>query len=188
MRIFLASFLLLLSACTVVPSSVHEGQAFGFQGIVTDSLEVDATVPGFGTSTSDVEDVAAFGVHYEAFNSESTSILMGLTRREYDDADSTELSVGARMYLIPDSNIQPFLQGAFAGSSGWEDNGIESDAYFSAGVGAGAAWFFSPNSSAEFGLRYDTSVVAPEFEDPIFGTTEKALRGTTRWVGISFYF
>ena len=186
MRLLVIFSLLALASCSVVPNSVHQGQSIGFEGMLYDSLDVETTVSG-STSTANVDDASSFGIRYEAFNSESTSILFGLTSREYDLADATELSIGARMYTSPDASLQPFFQGTFAGSSGWDIGGITSDTYFSAGIGAGVAWFFSPNSSAEVGLRYDTFVVAPEWTDTGV-LTEQDISGTSGWFGISFYF
>ncbi len=186
MKSFLPLCFLLLQSCSVVPSSVHSGQALGLTGMVFDDLQAEITGLGY-TNSEDLDSSSSMGIRYEAFSSSSTSLLIGVESVDLDGRDSWELSLGWRWYSMADQAFQPFLQMGFFGSDGQKIDGTKTSAYGGVDAGAGVAWFLSGSAAVEAGLKYGRTLVNPETDLP-GNSIETELSGLEGWVGLSFFF
>ncbi len=175
-------------SCATHDTAVRGGYALAITGAVFDDTTTSVSGVDADTELSDI------GLRVETFTGPESSFYAGLHFREYDvkgqagKADGNELHLGGRYYLMPDQPLQPFLQGGFFYGDGLSLKGTsDSDGYAGLAVGGGATYFLAQSALVEAGLRYDKTLMHPEFSSG-GSTTEFEIDGWSAWLGLGISF
>lgn len=155
---FSLASVLLLFGC-----SIGETQSLMVNTMAYDDLQGEVAFLGY-TSTGDFVEPTSFGIFYETTTDESTSYLLGVESRDYDDAKGTELSLTHRNYFSTSPALRPFMDLGLRYGLGLDLVGFDSDGYagyrLAAGVRFGLA---STPAFLEASVAYEGTVLNPEW-------------------------
>lgn len=141
---------LLLPACQSMSAGVLalEGRA-----IVIDDASLDESDLGSAFQEEDV-DVTGYGAQL-ALMTPIVDLLAAVDKRDYEDADSTELSLGARRRVLEIWRFHPYVEGNLRYAIDL-DTGDVGDDYFGWNLGAGTLFDLTDTLFLNVRVMYET--------------------------------
>lgn len=123
------------------------------RAIVIDDASLDEAELGSAFQEEDV-DVTGYGAQL-ALMTPIVDLLAAVDKRDYDDEDSTELSLGARRRVLEIWRFHPYVEGNLRYALDL-DNGDVGDDYFGWNLGAGTLFDLTDTLFLNVRVMYET--------------------------------